>query len=88
MAQAAPTAPTHTGTGAGSLTQGQAAYGSADRLDATEPEWRATPQRWLDKVLALRAEGRHPEAEVELKRLRERYPEFPLPTAATTPAPR
>jgi hypothetical protein len=41
---------------------------------------------WLDRIVRLRAEGRHADADDELKRFRERYPEVQVPPAALPPA--
>lgn len=48
--------------------------------------WRATPQRWLERIIELRAEGRHVEADIELTAFRERHPQAPIPPAAQPPA--
>jgi hypothetical protein len=41
---------------------------------------------WLDRIVKLRGEGRHAEADAELKRFRERYPDVRVPPAALPPA--
>ncbi len=41
---------------------------------------------WLERIIKLRREGRHDEAEAELKRFRERYPQVQLPAEALLPA--
>jgi hypothetical protein len=41
---------------------------------------------WLDRIVRLRAEGRHADADDELKRFRERYPDVQVPPAALPPA--
>lgn len=45
---------------------------------ANEPE----PAQWVERIVALRAAGRDDEADRELKRFRERHPQFKLPAAA------
>lgn len=45
---------------------------------ANEPE----PAQWVERIVALRAAGRDDEADRELKRFRERHPDFKLPAAA------
>lgn len=40
------------------------------------------PQRWLQRIVALRAAGRDDEADEELKRLRSRHPDVEVPAAA------
>lgn len=43
---------------------------------------------WIDRIVRLRGEGRHADADAELKRFRERYPDVQVPPAAlpATPA--
>ena len=41
---------------------------------------------WLARIVTLRGEGRHAEADAELKRFRERFPEMQVPPAAWPPA--
>jgi hypothetical protein len=41
---------------------------------------------WLEQIVKLRSEGRHAEADAELKRFRERFPEVRVPPAALPPA--
>ena len=40
---------------------------------------------WLERIIKLRREGRHVEAEAELKRFRERYPQVQPPAEALPP---
>ena len=40
---------------------------------------------WLEKIIKLRKAGRHDEADAELKRFRERYPQVQVPTDALPP---
>jgi hypothetical protein len=44
--------------------------------------WRATPEAWIERIVKLRAEGRHGDADVELAALRARHPVLRLPPAA------
>ena len=37
---------------------------------------------WLERIVKLRREGRDAEADAELKRFRERYPDVQVPSAA------
>jgi hypothetical protein len=53
--------------------------GAADAAAPAAPEW-------LERIIRLRTEGRHAEADAELKRFRERYPDVPVPPAALPPA--
>ncbi len=41
---------------------------------------------WLERIIKLRREGRHEEADAELKRFRERYPQVQPPAEALLPA--
>ncbi len=43
------------------------------------------PERWIARIVALREQGRHDDAERELKRLRERFPQAKIPPAALQP---
>ena len=38
-----------------------------------------TPQEWLERIARLRTQGRDDQAETELKRFRERYPDYRIP---------
>ena len=40
---------------------------------------------WLERIIKLRREGRHDEADAELKRFRERYPQVQPPSEALPP---
>lgn len=40
---------------------------------------------WLEKIIKLRKSGRHDEADAELKRFRERYPQVQVPADALPP---
>lgn len=41
---------------------------------------------WLERIIKLRRDGRHDEADAELKRFRERYPQVQPPAEALLPA--
>ena len=41
-----------------------------------------TPERWLERIVQLRKEGRHEEAEKQLAEFRKRYPDYKVPEAA------
>ena len=43
---------------------------------------------WLERIVRLRREGKNDEADAELKRFRERYPQSQVPTDALPPAAR
>lgn len=38
-----------------------------------------SPERWLEGIVELRAQGRHAEADESFKRFRERYPDYAIP---------
>jgi hypothetical protein len=40
---------------------------------------------WLERIIKLRREGRHAEADAELKQFRERYPQAVIPPEALPP---
>jgi hypothetical protein len=40
------------------------------------------PERWLERIVQLRKEGRHEEAEKQLAEFRKRYPEYKIPEPA------
>ena len=42
---------------------------------------------WLERIIRLRREGRHSEADAELKLFRERYPQVQPPSEALSPSP-
>jgi len=54
------------------------------RHDLTR-NFEGSAQDWLAHIVKLRGEGRHEEADAELKRFRERYPDFPVPPTALPP---
>ncbi|HVE88600.1 MAG TPA: hypothetical protein VNA44_02775, partial [Burkholderiaceae bacterium] len=54
-------------------------------LPAAQEERKQTDESaaaWLERIIRLRREGRHDEAEAELKRFRERYPQVQPPSEA------
>jgi hypothetical protein len=57
-----------------------AAQGAA-HLDAAR-DFESSAPTWLERIAKLRREGRDAEADAELKRFRERYPDVPVPSAA------
>jgi hypothetical protein len=40
------------------------------------------PERWLERIVQLRKEGRHEEAEKQLAEFRKRYPDYKVPESA------
>lgn len=52
---------------------------------STQPD-PPTAEAWLDQILALRAQGRHNEADRSLERFRRAHPNVKIPAAALTPA--
>ena len=71
------------------------AWRDAAKPAATTPSSAAQVERkqteesaaaWLERIIKLRREGRHDEAEAELKRFRERYPQVQPPLEALQPA--
>jgi hypothetical protein len=63
----------------------EAASGEARRRQGVAAEADGSPQAWLERIVKLRAEGRHTEADAELKRFRERHPDVQVPPAALPP---
>ena len=57
---------------------GAAMGGVREEADGPPP----TASEWLDRIIKLRRAGRHDEADVELKRFRESYPQVTVPTEA------
>ena len=55
-----------------------AAAASAGRLAVSEASER-TPEKWLEDIRKLKAEGKAPEAERELGEFKKRYPDYRLP---------
>lgn len=52
----------------------------------TQRDVELSAQDWLDRIVKLRGEGRHADADADLKRFRERYPGVRVPTAALPPS--
>ena len=75
---------------ASSDTRGDAAKPAAPApASAAQEERKQTDESaaaWLERIIKLRREGRHDEAEAELKRFRERYPQVQPPSEALLPA--
>lgn len=44
------------------------------------------PEEWLEKIVRLRRNGQHAEADAELKQFRERYPQIQVPPEALNPS--
>jgi hypothetical protein len=59
------------------LTPKMRAVEARDKL-AQEPE---TPEKWLERIATLRAEGRHEEADKALADFKQRYPDYRIPEA-------
>ncbi len=58
-------------------------------LSAVQEERKQTDEpaaAWLERIIKLRRDGRHDEADAELKRFRERYPQVQPPSEALLPA--
>jgi hypothetical protein len=51
------------------------------RLDAVR-DFEGSAPMWLERIVKLRRDGREAEADAELKRFRERYPDVQVPSAA------
>jgi hypothetical protein len=54
----------------------------AARAEARARSAEEGPDRWLERIIALRKEGRHDEADKALAEFRKRYPERSIPEAA------
>lgn len=57
------------------------ALASDARIEADQ-----SASEWLDRIVKLRRAGRHEEADAELKRFRERFPQVTIPPEAQAPA--
>lgn len=55
---------------------------SAESAGVTATGKAEDPARWLARIIELRQAGREDEADAELKKLRERYPQLTIPEAA------
>lgn len=66
------------------IAEAPGAPGLVARVEPAEvsPNVAADPKRWLERIVRLRAEGRHDLADAELKALRARYPDVAIPQAA------
>ena len=76
----APTAPTGSGAAATHGAMQRSAAATALRVAAAQSERKQADESaavWLERIIKLRREGRHDEADAELKRFRERYPQVP-----------
>jgi hypothetical protein len=62
------------------------AQGDDARHEATSKRAQRSAREWLELIVRLRTEGRHAEADAELKRFRESYPEREVPAAAQAAA--
>jgi hypothetical protein len=68
--------------------------GAADSRSVPQTAAPATPasesdpsaSQWLERIVKLRRAGRHEEAEAELERFRERFPQVKIPPEAQAPA--
>jgi hypothetical protein len=54
--------------------------------EEAQRDFERSAQDWLARITRLRGEGRHADADAELKRFRERYPDVQVPPAALPPA--
>jgi hypothetical protein len=52
---------------------------SAQSMPAAEDALVLEPQAWIERILALRREGRMQEAQRSLEQFRRRYPDYRLP---------
>ena len=52
----------------------------------TQRDGELSAQDWLERIVKLRGEGRHADADADLKRFRERYPGVQVPLAALPPS--
>jgi hypothetical protein len=83
---AAPTAPTDQASG--DARRDAAKSAESPPLAAAQSERKQADESaavWLERIIKLRREGRHEEADAELKRFRERYPQVQPPAEALPP---
>jgi hypothetical protein len=73
-------------SGPPAVTRAPAARSSAELGAASDREGELNAEDWLKRIVALRASGRHDEADADLKRFRERYPQVQVPPAALPPS--
>jgi hypothetical protein len=80
--QPAPTAPASSASPRSETTSTPQGVGrvaaTASRLAADEAKERS-PEKWLEDIRNLKAQGKSPEAERELAEFRKRYPDYRLP---------
>jgi hypothetical protein len=72
-------------TGAGELEKHEPPGAGSPAQRAGEPA--RDPKTWLERILALRREGKLQEAERSLQEFRRRYPDYPLPPELARLAP-
>jgi hypothetical protein len=53
--------------------------------ESVAKDYEASADAWFEVIIRMRRDGRHDEADAELKRLRERYPDVRVPPAALRP---
>lgn len=72
----------------GEASVGRSAPRAAQGVVAADARSEAdlSANEWLDRIVKLRRAGRHDEADAELKRFRERYPQVTIPPEAQAPA--
>jgi hypothetical protein len=58
-----------------------AAPRDAARSRATESSQPEPPERWLERIVQLRKEGKHDEADKALAEFKKRYPDYAIPQA-------
>jgi hypothetical protein len=91
---AAPAAPAESRADENTLgaasSRGEPGVGARQPSQAAAPAARArmaeeeveSPERWLERIVQLRKEGRHEEAEKQLAEFRKRYPDYKVPESA------
>jgi hypothetical protein len=50
-----------------------------DDASAAEQDQVESPQAWIERIRVMRAQGRYPQAQAELKAFKTRYPDYPVP---------
>lgn len=62
--------------------------GAASSTPASEVDMTSMPrpEEWLEKIIRLRRNGQHAEADAELKQFRERHPQIQVPPEALGPS--
>jgi hypothetical protein len=56
-----------------------AAPAARERIEEAQID---SPERWLERIVQLRREGKHDEAQRQLAEFRRRYPQYKVPEAA------